>query len=349
MTEALPTELFAPGHPYSSGMTLKAVTTIGLLVATFQACAFGSSEVPSLQPTPASSELTRDVIQSYAGVKAVTRPSRDATMGFSLATRVMQVLVAGGEDVRKGQILLRGDDNEDSVVVKLQEIRAKTDLPVQKAAKAADLAKLEYAKLVEAAKISAAASPIEVDRARLTADSAVIDRDTAAMQQEQEVIQVERLKARLDKLVIRAPFDGQIDAVMADVGQSTSENDKVVRVVNIDTLWLDVATPTGMSVDLGLKPGDPAWVLMELPGTPVVRRGKVVEVAPTADSASGTRRVRVEVRNSERVVAGVTSWVRFTEPTGEWKGKIAPLASTEPSTSGETARVSSATTTEAPR
>jgi len=294
-------------------------------------------------------ELTRELLQTYSGVKAVTRPSRDATMGFSLPTRVMEVLAVGGQDVKKGQVLLRGDDNEDSVVVKLQEIRSKTDLPVQKAAKAAELAKLEYVKTVEAGKLSGA-SPMEIDRAKLTADGAVIDRETAAMQQDQEVIQVERLKARLDKLVIRAPFDGQVDVVMADVGQSTSESDKVVRVVNVDVLWLDVAAPTSLSVDLRLKPGDPAWVLMELPGTPVVRLGKVVEVSPTADSASGTRRVRVEVQNTERVVAGVTSWVRFTEPTGEWKGRVAPARVSTAST--DSSRMStdvSRASTEAPR
>jgi len=294
-------------------------------------------------------ELTRELLQTYSGVKAVTRPSRDATMGFSLPTRVMEVLAVGGQDVKKGQVLLRGDDNEDSVVVKLQEIRSKTDLPVQKAAKAAELAKLEYVKTVEAGKLSGA-SPMEIDRAKLTADGAVIDRETAAMQQDQEVIQVERLKARLDKLVIRAPFDGQVDVVMADVGQSTSESDKVVRVVNVDVLWLDVAAPTSLSVDLRLKPGDPAWVLMELPGTPVVRLGKVVEVSPTADSASGTRRVRVEVQNTERVVAGVTSWVRFTEPTGEWKGRVAPArVSTASTDSSRTSTDVSRASTEAPR
>ncbi len=131
-----------------------------------------SAPVPTLVGAGIADGFAREVIQSFAGVKAVTRPSRDATMGFSLPTRVMDVLVSGGQDVKKGQILLRGDDNEDSVVVKLQEIRAKTDLPVQKAAKAWELATLEYQKLIEAAKVSAAASPIEVDRARLTADSA---------------------------------------------------------------------------------------------------------------------------------------------------------------------------------
>lgn len=313
-------------------MIFKLLVRAALSVAVSSAGSAGASfrvaGEPPLTPVAADGvhvqpvlELTRELRLSFAGVKAVSRPSRDATMGFSLPTRVMEVLAVGGQDVKKGQVLLRGDDHEDMLVVQLQEIRAKTDLPVQKAAKAAELAKLEYAKTIEAGKLSGA-SPLEIDRARLTADSAAIDRDTAAMQQAQEVIQVDRLRARLDKLVIRAPFDGQVDVIMADAGQSTSESDKVVRVVNIDLLWLDVAAPTALSVDLGLRPGDPAWVLMELPGTPVVRVGKVIEVSPTADSASGTRRVRVEVRNTERVVAGVTSWVRFTEPTAEWKGKV---------------------------
>lgn len=271
------------------------------------------------QPTqpigPSESDL-----KSFDGIKAVTRPSRDAIMGFSAASRVMELMVAGGQTVTKGQLLIRGDDAEDAIVVKLQELRAGTDLPVQKAKKAAELAKLEYERYKEA-QAKGSASPTEVDRARVAWEGAVIDVGQAEVTQQQEVIQVDRLKARVDKLRIVAPFNGVVDQISVDVGQTVSESDKIVRVVNVDPLWIDVPVPTGKTLDL--QSDSKCWVLMDLPGQKSVRLGKVIEVSAVADAASGTRRVRVALPNPSKTVAGVTAYVRFSEPTEAWSKKVA--------------------------
>ncbi len=286
------------------------------------ALAVSAGGIGAEQP-PASQGLTPAMIADFGGEKHITRPSLDATMGFSVPTRVTQVLVRVGEEVKEGQLMLRGEDAEEAVFVKLQELRAETDLPVQKAAKAAELAKLEYEGLLEA-KSKGAGSPLELGRAKLTWEGAEIDLETAKISQQQEVLQVERFRARLDKLQLKAPFSGKVDSISADVGQSVSENDKVVRVVSIDPLRVDVPTPTSMTLELGLKEGDPAWVLMDLPGEARVRAGKVVGLGAVADSASATRSVRVEVPNPEGVIAGLTAWVRFREPSGPWKDRIVP-------------------------
>ncbi len=270
---------------------------------------------------PPAVGLTPQMIAEFGGEKHITRPSLDATMGFSIATRVTSVLVKVGEEIKQGQLLIRGEDAEEAVFVKLQKLRAETDLPVQKAAKAAELAKLEYDGLLDA-KSKGAGSPLELGRAKLTWEGATIDFDTAKITQQQEVLQVERFQSRLDKLQLKAPFSGRVDSISADVGQSVSESDKVIRVVNIDPLRVDVPAPTGMTLEMGLKVGDPAWVLMDVPGEPRVRVAKVVGLGAVADSASATRNVRIEVPNADGVIAGLTAWVRFREPTGAWKNRI---------------------------
>lgn len=280
-------------------------------------CALGLAE-PS--PPPAQG-LSPAQIVSFGGEKCLTRPSRDSTMGFAAPTRITEVLVKGGEEVKKGQLLIRGDDAEDTIVVNLQKIRADTDLPFQKAVKTAELAKVEFER-TQLAFDKAAASKQDLDRARLTWEGSDIDAKQAKQQQEQEEMQVTRLVERVNKLQIRAPYDGQVDVVMMDVGQSVSETDKIIRVVNVDPIWMDVPTPTARLNELNVKLGDPAWVLMDLPGEATVLLGKVIEVSPVADSSSATRRVRVEVANKQRRVPGVQAWVRFTEPTGDWKARI---------------------------
>jgi hypothetical protein len=55
---------------------------------------------------------------------------------------------------------------------------------------------------------------------------------------------------------------------------------------------------------------------------PSVFVGKVIEVAADANFGANTRRVRVELSNPRDWPSGVTSYVRFTAPTGEWTARI---------------------------
>lgn len=271
--------------------------------------------------------LDNSLVTAFSNVKAVTRPSRDAVMGFTVPTRIVNILQRGGAEVSAGQVIVQGDEAEDIALLRLQQLRIKTDLPVQRARKQAELADTEY-KIQQEVRRGGGSSDQQLERARLSAEVSKIDVAKAQSEQDQEVIQVDRLTARVEKFRIVAPFDGIVDNVLMDVGQSASENDKVVRIVNVDHLWIDAPAPTQDPVTLNLKVGDPAWVLIDVAGNPVVREGKVIEAAPTADPASRTRRVRIEVANPkgpERLLAGEPAYVRFTPPSAEFNTRAAAV------------------------
>lgn len=299
-------------------------------VLTFVVVAAGVLTAASgaLDPTPLTSRRHEDPLRAlteeFAGHKAFTRPNQDADMGFNLPTRVMEILAKAGQRVKAGQMLIRGDDAEDVIALRLQRVRAANESSVHKAQNAVELATLEYERTLDADR-RGSASPQEVDRARLSLEAARNDLATAQMDQEQQVISVDRFQARVDRLRLAAPFEGHIDIIRVDVGQSVTENDKILRVVDVDPLLIDVPTPTDESMRLAVKPGDDAWVLMDMAGRPVVLRAKVSEVAPTADASSRTRRIRVELPNPDRadgtpgeLVAGEPAWVRFTPPDEAW-------------------------------
>lgn len=255
------------------------------------------------------------------GERAVVKPSRDAVMGFTLSTSVQEVLVSGGQAVKAGDLLIRGDDSEDLAEAKFQRARADTELPVDRARAQTNLAELEYQRQLEAFDKNAS-SPLELDRSRLARDTAKIDLDLALLNQVLSDLQAGRAEARAAKLSLRAPFDGVVDIINVDRGQSVRDGEPVVRVVSVDPLWIDVPTQTALTIAQGLHPGSPAWVLLQEDTAERVYIAEVLEVAPTADAASGTRRVRVEMANKIDLVPGVNCWVRFTEPTGEWRDRI---------------------------
>jgi RND family efflux transporter MFP subunit len=306
---------------------MPSVAVAGCLVALFvsQGGGLSAAQIPRAgfprQDGSIMRQLDPAIISAFSEIKAVTNPGTDAVMGFSLPTQISEVLVRGGQEVSRGDLLIRGDDAEDMALLRLQKVRTETDLPVQRARKQMELAETEY-RIQQEVAAKGGSSPQQVERAKLASEVARIDYENARVQQTQEVIQQERLEARVDKYRLRAPFDGVVDQVMMDMGQVVAENEKIIRIVSVDTLWLDAPVPTSDPLTLALKGGDPAWVLLDVAGTPRLVEGKIREAAPTADPASRTRRIRVEFANPkgpDRLLSGEPCYVRFRPPTEEFR------------------------------
>lgn len=304
------------------------VAAVAVSLATWAGTSIGQES--NQQPSDSKAVLdqspeSRGVVRAFAGIKAVTRPSRDATMGFQLPTQVTKVFVKGGQSVKAGDPLIQGDDTEDVALYELQKLRAETDVPIKAAAKARDLSLLEFQRTEEAFQ-KKASNQQEYDRAKLTWERAVLEHENAVQQQRQEVVGTTARLARVKKLTLTAPFDGVIDVVQADVGQSITESRDVLRIVNVEKLWIDANAPIDDARTLTIKDGDSAWVLVEVVGKSRVIAARVIEVAPAAHPSARTRRIRVELDNpagAEQLLAGDAVWVRFTEPGAEVMKQIA--------------------------
>lgn len=296
---------------------LAAVVAAGMafgLWAPSVALGAGTAAVGRWQPT--GSVTTGSVIREFGGTKAITRPSRDATLGFSLPTSIREILVQGGATVVRGQPLVRGDDEEDVQILELQRMRAESDLPVRQARAAMELARVEHQNLADA-RSRGGSSPQELERARANMEVRELEYQNAQEQLRQESVGIKVRQARVDKFYLKAPFDGQVDLISVDVGQSVSEQEKIVRVVNVDTLRIDVPASMDDPLTTTLATGMRAWVLVEAGGGLRLMEGVVREVAPAADPASRTRLVRVELANPAgpgRLISGEACHVRFTPP-----------------------------------
>jgi multidrug efflux pump subunit AcrA (membrane-fusion protein) len=150
------------------------------------------------------------------------------------------------------------------------------------------------------------------------------------MEWEQGKVSLDMYKARVDRLRLYAPFDGIIESVNVDLGASVGEEDPVLRIVNTDVLKIDVAVDTDETLRLMLKPGDEAWILVDVPGDRHVYKGTVTQVSPVAYFATRQRPVRVEMENPEGWPAGLAAWMRFTAPEGEWTSRVVDSGEAKP-------------------
>lgn len=303
---------------WSSGLAgVLGLTGVGLCVASLAVAQPGAAR--SEAEVPEARELWGP---SFGGERVFTKPKRDAAMGFSLSTQVLEIACRAGDRVVEGQLLVRGDDREEASRYQQQVHRAESVLQIERAQAAADLAEIEYKRNVEAF-AGGGGNELEVDRSRLSMVTARIDVRIAEWSQEQERYLAELTRARVDRFRLNAPFDGVVDFVNVDLGDAVRETDPVVRVVDLSQIWIDVPTPPERILGLGLEPGSAAWVLIELTDRPVLARGEVIEVSPTSDFGASKQRVRVAVVNTGGWPSGLVAWVRFTEPGAEWRALLA--------------------------
>lgn len=267
-------------------------------------------------PTPTAAQTFDQRSEAFSDLEWVTRPSRDVVIGFTITAEIGEVLVSGGQRVKAGQLMIRAKEAEALAGLAVQRVRAANTAPVDSARASLDLAEVRYKRIKEADD-QKAASPQELDERRVAVEAAKAALANAQSQASEEQKRLVQLEEQAKRYRLEAPFDGIVEQVTVDVGQTVEAPQPVIRVVNIDTLWIDLPVPTARTLTEGggIKSGAPAWVLMDLPGAFVIK-GKVLYVSPVADAAAETRRVRVEVPNPNLWPPGTKARVRFTEPTG---------------------------------
>ena len=259
-----------------------------------------------------------DLVLRFGGSKSDTRAVDDVTLSFNFATDIGLIPVKGGEEVVKGEVLVRANDSVIAAGLELQELRANSTLEIQAALSALELAQFRFDQAELAMEEGRAVSASEREELRITLEQTKLSVENARMNHRQENLRFDQARAQADTFELKAPFDGTVEEVYVSTGQGVEGTQPVVRLVNTNRLRLDPFPPTAVTTRHGLRGGSPAWVLTLVGEDPVVVRGEVAYVSPVADSVSQTRRVRVEFDNPADWPAGTQAVVRFSDPGAEW-------------------------------
>jgi len=238
----------------------------------------------------------------FAGdrIAAITTPSADVTLSFVQPGRIADVYIKEGEAIKASQILVQQDDAVDRARLAQLEAEAQnmTNIEAGKASlaqKRVDLEKLERAASLDAA------TELEVEHAKLDVKIAELSLEVAIFEHEQAVRSYEEAKLQIDNMSLKSPIDGSVEKVEVENGESINALESVVRVVQIDPLWIDVPVPLVNSSTLA-RDGK-AEIYFPDPNKMSVE-GKIIFIAAIADAGSGTLRVRVEVPNKAKRPAG---------------------------------------------
>jgi len=244
-----------------------------------------------------------------SGIRAITRPSADIIQSFVQPGRIAGIHFKEGDAVKAGQALVQQDDAAEQVLV--AQLRAQSEDITQIRASDASLAqkKVDLQKLEKAA-ANNAATALEVEHAQLDVTIAQLSLDLARFEHEQAGRKYQEQKIRVENMQLKSPIDGYVEKIDVEVGESVNTNTEVIRVVQIDPLWIDAPVPLAQATDL--KVGMTARVeLAESGKRGSIGEGRISFVGTVADAASGTLRVRIEVPNKARRPAGEHVLVSF--------------------------------------
>jgi len=247
-----------------------------------------------------------------AGIEAITWPSEDVTLAFTMPGRVAEVLVKEHEAVTKGQLLIRLDDEAERV--QLAQLRSQSEDTTRIRAAEAQLEQYKVTlRKIEDAFEKRAATEFERDKARLDVTIGELSLELAKFQHSQEALQYEEARIRVERMRLVSPIDGYVAKIQVKPGSSADAQEKILRVIKINPLRIEVPVPLGQARPI--RPGDPARVKFSGTDAKTVDT-KVTSVAPLADPASDTLTVVVEVPNPTGRQAGEHVEVSFPAPAG---------------------------------
>lgn len=238
---------------------------------------------------------------------AITNPKADVTLSFVQPGLVAQVHVTQGDIVEAGQLLVQQDDGIERA--QLAQFEAQSQNTSQVEASEASLAqkRVDLQKLEKAAARDAA-TELEVEHAKLEVRMAELSLEIAKLQHKQDQLKCEEARIRADHMQLRSPIAGTVEKLDVEPGESVNALADVVRVVQIDPLWVDVPVPltTGRALQVGRR------ATVEFPNSSGSIEGRIIFVAAVADAASSTMQVRVEVPNTAKRPAGEHVRVSFS-------------------------------------
>jgi RND family efflux transporter MFP subunit len=201
------------------------------------------------------------------GLDCLIEPSLEVKLGSPADGVIAEIRVERGDSVSKGQTLVRLNSQLEAAAV--DSARGKAEFAKRKAARNDEL----YEKQL----------------------ISIQDRDQ--LETEAKLAQLE-LREREEALRLRSiasPIDGVVvDRLMAPGDQVSRAGSQILRLMRLDPLYVEVVAPASL---LGrVKAGAMVEVTAEGPGQ-ISHRARVSVVDRVVDAASGTFRVRLELRN----------------------------------------------------
>ncbi len=248
--------------------------------------------------------------ENLSRYEGIAYPSKQVVLNAPLDGKVAAIHFEEGERVKQGDLLAQMDDVEQRVVVASAKLQSESVAEVNRARFALDEAIVLLERATETFEKDAA-SEWEVRRAQLQKDQAEADLQIAKDRQELAKANLDLEQARLERMRVLAPFDGEVIEHNAEAGATLTRTDPVLAVAVLDPLEAHINLPVSVyrQLEVGktyqLEAGDP--INATIPG-------KLKHIYRIIDTASETVRCVFTIDNEDaELIAGFPVRLRDLE------------------------------------
>ncbi|QOV87814.1 efflux RND transporter periplasmic adaptor subunit [Humisphaera borealis] len=268
------------------------------------------SSVALGQSSPGSAE---SMLTSHE--RGVTKPKEEPKLAFVGPGVVMKVLVKEGATVTKDQVLAVQDDRDETG--KLEVAKGEVEsarMQIEAAAADLELKKVTLARLEELyADLIKQPAPKntnrDLDEARVAVKIAEISIKFRETEWNKAKLEQHLQQIRLDQKKLVSPIDGVISKIDVNPGEGTDLSRPAMQIVQIDTLKVEVDIQATKCK--ALKIGDTLQVRYTdedkwMPAT-------ITFMTKYANASSGTRKVRLEMKNEADREAGLPVYVKLPD------------------------------------
>lgn len=227
-------------------------------------------------PRPVLSIVAEQTSSASLRLTGTVEPRVRTELGFRVLGRVIARNVDVGDLVKKGNVVA----SIDPLALELAVKSAQSDLSSAEAQLTNAVTTEQRQRTLAASRTGTEAALEEAEQARRTAQASVA----------KALASLNKAKEQLSYAQLHAEFDGVVTATSAEVGQVVSAGQTIVTIARPDERDAVVDVPQYAAERLNV--GAPFEVMLQLDPS-VMAKGTVREIAPSADSATRSRRTKV--------------------------------------------------------
>ena len=284
-----------------------------ILIILLQFTIFAPEPVPVEVVTVAPGLVEETVTNSQAGT---VRARKRAKLSPEFGGTVVSIPFREGARVSKGAVVLRLDDQLQKAELSLAERELETaDAQHDQACFAAERAAREKKRFSRLAEDEIASQSL-LDEASTEADRAAAACQAAAASVERARASIVLARTKLEKTVLRAPFDGVVAELTTEVGEWASPSPPALPIPPV----VDILDPETIYISAPMDEVDSAQIVSEQPARVTVDSfrgksfsGRVSRVAPYVldlEAQNGTVEIEVELDDtaiSHRLLPGTSA------------------------------------------
>jgi len=245
---------------------------------------------------------------AQANIKqAFTLPYKEYKVSFPTMGVIKEVRVKEGDQIRKGDVVMKQDDAEDRAELRLLELDV-NEYPIKAAEAKFRAAEAEFKAKDNLNVASGGFSTLEVERARAERDVAQIQIEASKQELKQKEAKRDKQAIRVTNMTLLAPTDGVIKELINDIGSNIDPTKPVITVVENNPLLVEVQVPALAS--LQVKKGETLRVSYD---KKTWKDATISFLSPQADAGSGMRMIRLELPNPNGEPSGLQVFVELPD------------------------------------